>query len=146
MRRTTYLIYAFAAGCSTPPGPPPAPMVALEVMAPFDRTWNAVIDIFALQQIPIATLEKASGLIVANPLYVSRQNGIGWADCGSRMGEAIPATRATFNVVVRAVGTASSVRVTASWATIGAESYCVTTGEWEKNFQNSVKRSAEAKP
>ncbi|WP_288531763.1 hypothetical protein [uncultured Bacteroides sp.] len=37
---------------------------------PFDEVWNKVIDYFATNGIPIATLEKASGLIVSNKVQL----------------------------------------------------------------------------
>lgn len=37
----------------------------------YDEVWNKVIDYFAVNGIPISTLEKASGLIVSNKVSLS---------------------------------------------------------------------------
>ncbi len=104
-------------GCFTPPTTVATPRAATSVNASFDRTWNAVIDVFAEQNIPIATMEKASGFIVADAQFVGAdaRQAAKWADCGTTYGGANPATAAKYNVLVRSVDDhTSTVKVTAS--------------------------------
>lgn len=133
--------------------PEPAPERGpTAVAAPFDATWNAVIDVFATRSIPIATIEKASGLIVAVPLPVGAE-GAGWADCGrSRFGKQLDPkpSRGEFNVVVRNEPAGSTVRVTMRWASISDHRQpvvrsCETTGVWERDLESQVKAKAEGK-
>lgn len=44
---------------------------SIETTSSFDDVWDRVIDFFAENNIPIATLEKASGIIVANGVNIS---------------------------------------------------------------------------
>lgn len=44
---------------------------SIETSSSFDEVWNRVIDFFAASNIPIATLEKASGIIVAHNVNIS---------------------------------------------------------------------------
>src|SRR5688572_25508871 len=79
------------------PTPQPVP-----IQASFDDTWNAVIDRFAETLIPIATIEKASGLIVTDAFNFGRTIATDVADCGSDwMGTPVQATLARHNVRVR---------------------------------------------
>jgi hypothetical protein len=122
------------------------------VAANFDRTWEAVIDIFAKQTIPVATIEKASGLIAAT----SNLRGVAdYANCGvvqNLWGDrrTIYANRGEFNVIVRTVGASSTVLVTARFAHVAVDLNdstiaCESFGTFEKVFEESVKVTAEAK-
>lgn len=44
----------------------------VETNSSFDDVWNRVIDFFAMSNIPIATLEKASGIIVATNVNIPK--------------------------------------------------------------------------
>lgn len=58
-------------GCIKTTGPgEPVPRSAMPVSASFGKTWDAVIDVFAVKNIPIRTLERVSGLIAAEPSNV----------------------------------------------------------------------------
>jgi len=131
-------------GCSLPPSTVATPRASTSVNAGFDRTWNAVIDVFAEQNIPIATMEKASGFIVADAQFVGgdAKDAEAWADCGTTYGVPNPATAAKYNVLVRSVDDhTSTVKVTAAWA--GGTYKCVTKGVWETDFEKSIKSRAE---
>src|SRR2546425_5253439 len=90
-------------GCATPPTTIATPRAATTVNAPFGRTWDAVIDVFADQNIPIATIDKTSGFIVADVQFVgaSAKEAAEWADCGKFGVRSIPVTAAKYNVLVR---------------------------------------------
>lgn len=141
MRRTGYLFAALvAAGCQA--GAPPVPLQTVTVNAPFDRTWNAVIDIFTTSDLPIATIDKSSGLIAASSLGIGMTDGNNWASCPGIIGP--PASRGTFNVVVRQGVMGTDVRVTASFSNQHAP--CRSKGVFERWIQTRVKEAAEAKP
>lgn len=124
----------------------PGPPVSWEptaVQASFDKTWNAVIDATAARNIPIASMEKASGFIALTPLEVSKSDGLNWADCGTFIQERLPAARVVYNVVVRSADNArTTVRVNARWTTTDGKE-CSTKGVWERGFETFVKERAE---
>jgi hypothetical protein len=66
----------------TPPPPPPPPEAAI-VSAPFDDAWQAVVQTFFERNIPVRTLEKASGLIESDDLRGELGRD---CDCGSYLG------------------------------------------------------------
>ena len=121
--KKTFLVSVTLAivGCSVQAPAPPVPRSgATEVAASFSKTWDAVIDDFASQNVPIKTIDRTSGLIVAERLSVGPEDGKLWADCGSDMmiGKLYP-TSATYNVLVRGDSTKSTVRVTVRWLRVG---------------------------
>ncbi|MGH7819381.1 MAG: hypothetical protein ACREQ9_06390, partial [Candidatus Binatia bacterium] len=64
--------------------PPPAPVESPLLLAvPFDRAWNAVIQTFFEGNIPVRTVEKASGILESDELRgeVGRE-----CDCGTYLG------------------------------------------------------------
>jgi hypothetical protein len=99
---------------------------------------------FANRNIPISTIDRASGLIaITQPHMVSSKDSPQWADCGSFVGLPLPAETATYNVVVRGDSVASTVRVTAVWTPTKESATCVTKGVWETDFERAVKLTAE---
>ncbi len=167
MRTFAALVLVLAGACVSPPVPPvPAPTRdATPVAASFDATWNAVIDHFAATNIPISTIERASGIIATARLSVTREDAMVFADCGGRypaedletlqlsgvrlqrasMERMFVASSVVYNVLVRGDGERSSVRVTASWDTDdpAAPFRCETTGQWESDMEAAVRERAE---
>ena len=115
---------------------------ATQVAAPFDSTWSAVIGIFAAKSIGIRTIEKASGIIVAELATVGFENrmtvldSLGnarteqgvpvtvpmYADCGlnyvaGRRVDLNP-TDASFTVFVTPSAAGSALRVTMRYRTV----------------------------
>ena len=128
---------AFAsAGCMQQPvhHALPAPV---NVPASFDRTWAAVIDIFSAGSIPIRTMEKASGLIVAEPLAIGLEMSRRYADCGAGAFGPNVANRASYNVRVTGDSTASLVRVTANFSST-VLGQCTSLGEFERFMMASI--------
>lgn len=130
------------ASCVTPPATAPT-REATPVSASFGKTWDAVIDIFAAQNIPIRNMERASGFIAAEPATVAVKDGEQWSDCGGAMGGHLGALEATYNVLVRGDSTHATVRATVLWARPGTAQTCTTKGVWEQNFEALVKARAE---
>lgn len=142
MTRSLVLLVALA--CYQPPttvAPERAPM---KVAASFDKTWNAVVDVFADRNIPIRTIDRSSGFIATEPLGVSEDEGPDWADCGSGEGGEVSPVRAIYNVRVRGDSSATTVRVTVRWSS--AERECVTRGVWEGDAERNIAARAEGRP
>ena len=76
MRSALLLLVAFAiVGCTSTPPPEFDFEPVATIDGEFDAVWAAVIEYFVVGDLPIATIEKASGLIVT-----------GWMDAGDRTG------------------------------------------------------------
>lgn len=141
------------AACASPP-PPQTPRLPTSVAASFGRTWDAVIDQFANSNIPVHTMERASGFISTGPLSTSsesRTNLDAYADCGKDMIKPRP-DRVEYNVVVRGDSSSATIRTTAKWvrsgdaATYTMEIQCSSLGGWEAAFEAGVRRQAEGRP
>lgn len=132
----------FSAACaSVEPVPTPVVRTALDVSAPFERTWNAVIDHFAESNIAIATMEKASGFVAAHRVSVSDREAR-LAHCGhDGWDRAVGPEYAIYNVLVRGDQSKSTVQVTVRWEFAGKA--CATRGTWETAFERAVKERAE---
>ncbi len=115
----------------------------MQVAAAFTKTWNAVIDQFAEDNIPISTMERESGFIATSNLRVGA-DGFFWAECGKTMGAPITPAYATYNVVVRGDSARSTVRVSARWTTSDGGP-CSTTGKWEAAIEADVRDRAEGR-
>lgn len=143
--------------------PPPAPArSATTVAASAGKTWESVIDVFTERHVPIRTMDRASGLIVAEPQRVDDANPDALADCGSMTngGAHLSPTDAVWNVLVRGDSSASTVKATVrfSWTNAAARSTadarpgglatkpCESRGVWESALEQRIKAAAEAKP
>ena len=133
------------AGCTTyKPPPPPTPRDASLVTASMGQTWDAVIDLFATRNIPIRTIERASGLIVTDALRVG-QEGNTYASCGTKNGKVLAPDRATYNVLVRGDSSMATVRTTVLWTRTEEPVVpeCTSTFIWERALETDVKARAE---
>ena len=136
-----------SSACSAykPPGPP-TPREATEVAASMGSTWDAVIDMFAARNIPIRTIERASGIIATEQLSVSDE-GQDWADCGQHNGTRLPPDAATYNVLVRGDSTSAVVKATVRWTRVNGSSVieCSTSHRWERELETAVQARAQAR-
>jgi hypothetical protein len=168
LRSIPFIIAAFVVGCVPPPryrSPlPQAERPVTVVAASFEKTWNAVIDVFARENTPIQTLEKASGFIVAERAVIPYFRpdefafALSLADCGAvlysyeRNWRDFAPTSAKYNIVVRPQGDGSTVRVTAKFisapssATLPAipARECSSKGVYETETEAAIKEAAEA--
>jgi hypothetical protein len=144
---------AFLVGClkAVPPVPPP-PHSAMGIDASVSKTWDAVIDVFASKNIPIKTLDRSSGFIVAEEMRVGKPEGRGatspYADCGSYNKVPFVPTHANYNIRVHGDSTRSTVQVTVFWKDVYdaktlAVVQCSTKGVWETDAEDEIKRLAE---
>jgi hypothetical protein len=155
-RRFSIAALLVAGACVPAPPGPPVPHAAMDVNASFGRTWDAVIDQFAAENIPIKTIDRSSGLIATDRLGVAA-SAAGGADCGKEWtGERVFATNGTYNALVRGDSTHSTLRVTVRWSRTGPSrgmdankenvtEECSTKGTWETEFESKIKAAAEAK-
>lgn len=135
------LMLTLSACIPTPPTPAPA-REATQLAAGFSTTWEAVIDHFAENNIPISTIERASGIIATERLSVSLQDSREFADCGTtEWGDRIFAGTVTYNVLVRGDENRSTVLITATWyPRTPAPWGCETKGVWEDMTQEAIAR------
>ena len=125
--------------------PPPAPRDATRVSASAGQTWDAVVDLFAVRNIPIRTIDRATGLVATDELSVGTE-GRQWADCGKLNSVLLGPDRATYSVLVRGDSATSSVKATVRWADSAAKPgvvRCSTSHAWEEGFEAAVKTQAE---
>jgi hypothetical protein len=146
MKLLARFAWLLLAGCGTyQPPPRPTPRDASHVDASMGATWDAVIDLFATRNIPIRTIERASGLIVTDPLRVGEE-GSAWANCGVLNGRVLGPTRATYNVLVRGDSAAATVRTTVLWIRTHENDEpveCTSSYIWERGLETDVKARAE---
>lgn len=139
-------------GCTMAPAAPVPRTTATTVNASFGKTWNAVIDQFATNNIPIHTIDRSSGIIATDLLNVPASVG-DVADCGTDMSVHLVPSQASYNVLVRGDSTSSTIRVTARWVRVGVarglstavvSEDCSTKQVWEPHFEAQVKSAAES--
>lgn len=141
-----------AAACLSAPQLAPVTRTPLDVAASFERTWQAAVDMFTEQNIPIRTIDRASGLIATDGLNVPvNARSTSWADCGRSGGAPIRPTAAVYNVLVRGDSSHTTIRVTTRWVALTRDPLtwawqtveCVSTGKWEDGAEADVKARAE---
>ncbi len=146
MRRSILAIVLLSGCIKYKPPEPPSPRGATPVSASMGRTWDAVIDRFAAENIPIRTIERVSGLIVTDQLSIGSDSRT-WADCGKYDKIHLWPNFATYNLLVRGDSTSSTVKATVRWIYLsgkGASLECSTSHVWEKGFESDVKSRAES--
>jgi hypothetical protein len=147
MKRSKLVFVVSMAACMPQAAAPPTPHSAMSVNASYGKTWDAVIDTFASNTIPIKTLERASGFVAAEVTSVGTGKSE-WADCG-KVGFGIPVypDAAFYNVRVKGDSLRSTVQVTVSWhGVVGKKAKdCSTKGVWETDFETAVRERAEGK-
>jgi len=110
------------------------------------RSWDAVIDMFAARNIPIRTIERASGIIATEQLAVGDE-GKEWADCGEHRGTVLTPNFATYNVLVRGDSVSSRIKATVRWTLETSPSdaiECSSRNIWEQELEQQAKGRAEA--
>jgi hypothetical protein len=149
MRSPVLLVLAVVAlvGCATAPkqftfDP------TLSIDANYDAVWSAVVEYFAVSSLPIATIEKDSGLIVTG--WMDAGNGSGaenkvYCDCGGSGLNTQDWTRGKFNVFVKSLGDEKTqIRVTSTYqqgrhfSDVASTVNCSSTGFLEKGVHDYV--------
>jgi hypothetical protein len=146
------VLVAFCTACQMRPPEPPAPRTATRVAASFGKTWDVLISVFADRRILIQTLDRSSGLIIADAQPVAGKTD-SIADCGTTaLGASYRANAASWNVVVRGDSTQSTIKATVRFvagAPTGtlytAAGECSSRGTWEIALERGVKSAAESR-
>ncbi|GLQ20395.1 hypothetical protein ACFFUB_02385 [Algimonas porphyrae] len=120
------------------------------VDATFDRTWESVISYFAENNIPIATLEKDSGIIVAKNERYTPGAMKTFADCASAFMMTNDVGQIDVNVFVRPVDdNTTSVQVNTSYSMRQSGAYgssavetCNSNGTLEEALLDRIERDA----
>jgi hypothetical protein len=143
-------------GCiTTVPAPVAKPRAPTPIHASFATTWTSAVDVFADKNIGIRTIDRSSGLIIAEPVRIPQGDihaPSPLADCG---GTNVIGQRTynrplygVYNVRVRGDTATSTVFVTVRWSALMGASKdsteeCATTGQWESGFEQAVVQRAE---
>jgi hypothetical protein len=156
------LSIAAGAGCRQTHVPQPAPDAPNEayLRAPRDAVWQGVIAFFADSRMPIATIDKESGLIASRAFALSSDQRLAWMHCGSAGGASVvePAdsavrAEADFNVLVRPAGASTAVRVNVGFNAsrvnpVRGDRYapleCMSNGTFERALLNAIRFRTEA--
>jgi hypothetical protein len=145
-------VVALLAGCSHPfISPLGLPPYRNQMPAAYDATWNALIRALAAENVPLRAVARDSGIIASDdwvtPIGV-------YADCGRLGGDLIEGEAlVAYTLFVRAAaGGATDVQVNAN---MRSQAYrrgdsgklrtdrvfpCVSTGRWEANLLDTVRR------
>jgi hypothetical protein len=142
-------------GCSVPfISPLAVPPYRGEAPASYDDTWKALVRALAMDNIPLRTVAKDSGVIATDD-FVS-PIGV-YADCG-RLGDAVLEGEAlvaftVFAQPARSGGTEFQINAKmrtqafrrGSSGTLHSDPVyqCVSTGRWEANLADTVRRLAK---
>ena len=74
----------------------------------FETTWSRVIQFFTSNNIPIKTIDKSSGVIYAEKLNGTKEEGERYADCGTPGIALILSTKISMNIFVQKLGSTQS--------------------------------------
>ncbi|MDB4891464.1 MAG: hypothetical protein JWL61_3319 [Gemmatimonadetes bacterium] len=148
------LACALLAACVRLPEPNSAPRPPASISASIARTWDAVIDQLGQQDIPLRSVERASGFIATQTIAMQgvTTEPTKWADCGTFASFHFAPTAVEYTILVRGDSSSASVRSSARYllvkndGTSAAPTECVSNGAFEASFDASVKRRAEARP
>ena len=137
MTRVLVVLAVLVLGCATPPQSHIFKKT-WTVPGTFEETWSATVQLFAEKGWPIATLEKASGIIVSDWVSIGTQSP--YADCGTPGIATIQRREAKFNVFIRKGDSGPSLTVNANFRELrvfDSQSFyqdCTSTGALESEL------------
>jgi hypothetical protein len=114
--------------------------------ASYDKTWEALIDLFAERQWPIVTIAKDSGIITTDWLKLTKEDD-SYADCGRGAPLADDFGLAVrFNVRLKSDGASSTVTVNAGFrrARSSGTVDCYSTGAVEALIHGEIAKRTKA--
>lgn len=107
--------------------------------APFDKTWNALVDVFNAENWPIDQIDKDSGFVSTSWGDIAAHPG--WADCGKAALATDIRREGSFRVFVREEPSGTRVDVTSAFQVLrevlgGSRGYssCTSTGILEQRI------------
>lgn len=134
-------------GCATAPAPR---MIEAEdqIHAGFETVWTALVSSLAERNVPIKTIDKASGIVVTEEMAV-RNGDNNYCDCGGNGIATEDRRAASYNVYVKRVtDEICSVRVNArfysivSFGSTASRKECVSTGQIEGSILSRLREAA----
>jgi len=147
MRRILPVLAVLAFAACSPPSLAPTPRSGTTVHASFATAWTAAVDVFAERNIPILTIDRASGLIVGETVRASGQPSYTaneFADCGKDfMREYLHPNSMAYNVRIRGDSTSATAQLTARFVSPQGNE-CTTRGVVESLIETRIKEKAEA--
>jgi hypothetical protein len=156
MKQILFLSLGLVACGQWQPPSPPAPRSGIVVETSFAKTWDAVIDIFSEKNIAIKTMDRTSGLIVAETANVEdnhyKQPEIKlWNDCGGWDANLrLYANTVTYNILVRGDSVRSTVKANFLWSKKKVSQYdfeavCISKGVQEDAWEKRIAEIARSK-
>jgi hypothetical protein len=157
MRAFVLLALVAVVGC-IPTGYAPPTVVPVErppqpVAASFDRTWNAAVELFARENIPIEAPDRASGVLTSRDVIYTtgaKDTVAAYADCGidypntpEWRAPRLP-RRARFTAVIKGDSSRSSILVRAFFFRFDEHSAthddiaCPTRGTFESRTEKAI--------
>lgn len=133
-----------------PPAPLPTSKTPTRVNASSGRTWDAVFDVLAANNISIRITDRLTGSFATNRVDTPNADTT-WADCGrDAAGRHVSPDWAVFDITVHGDSFHTSLKVAASWSINprpGLTSLqCATSGVRELLLEKSIKDRAEGHP
>jgi hypothetical protein len=120
----------------------------LRIWSNYDAVWGAVVAFFAENNIPVKTMEKSSGFIMAESQIFPKE----WIDCGQAgFGETRSSPIGTFNVFVQEINGEIKVKINTSfhsqrYDTLNDRSMgtmeCYSTGQFEEMLLSFIKNNS----
>ncbi len=130
------------------------PVAAID--ANYDQVWGAVVEFFAISNLPITTIEKDSGLIVTTWLNAGATFGENkdFCDCGGKGISDANWTRGKFSILVsRVTDSKTNLRVTCTYqqgrSVLGSASgvaSCNSKGFLEAHVHDYVRSKLAGQP
>ncbi len=154
MKRVIFLsILIFISGCATyKPATKPAAFENKQVFdKDYETVWSKTVKFFASKNIPIKTIEKASGLIATDTMMFETVRDKNYFSCDKFMSVGIEVPyqgKASFNVFLEKVSpqkTSVTVNLTANYIvpasqySAGVERGCFSAGNYEKELLEYLK-------
>lgn len=143
IRHPTFLVLAAALGCISigGEGDGETPRQVVYQSADFDAVWSAAIQTFSEMELPIASLEKESGLLTTDWILVDDPRGT--MNCGENPRN--PEVR--FNVYMERTNLGTRMTITTAMRALRQDGTtlqrCESTGAYEEEIQRRVRRKVE---
>jgi hypothetical protein len=141
--RLTAMVAALLAGSSSSRAPKRHTFEkAMLTTASFDRTWAAVVEVFAENNWAIQHLERDSGLITTDWMLLAYDNP--YADCGRTISSVGYTDQLRFNVLIREESDTVIVTVNAAFrrvegaGAVWSQQGCYSTGQVEQLVHEQV--------
>lgn len=116
------------------------------IQAPPSAVYDAVLAQFRDTHTAILLAQPATGVVTTLPMGLSSVEGRFFASCVSVVRARVPADRAVYHASVRSGPDSTSAILSSLVDWTGTDMTCVTTGEWERWFEDAVQARVLGKP